>query len=70
MKTSEINKDIKEIYSKYQDSHNSFVDTWQDIILFTTRWWLGLALSILPWLLWWKLHNKRYTGDLWTDPLK
>ncbi|MGN7942496.1 MULTISPECIES: CBO0543 family protein [Bacillaceae] len=64
MKNFDINKDIQKVYSKYQDSHNSFVDTWQQMILYSARWWLGLALSILPWLLWWKLHNKSYTGDL------
>ncbi|MBO1511204.1 CBO0543 family protein [Metabacillus bambusae] len=64
METLELNNDILKTYSKYLDSHNSFVDTWQQLILFSPRWWLGFILSILPWILWWKLHNRKYTGDL------
>lgn len=64
MKTSDINKDILKIFSNYNQAHHSFVDKWQQLILFSPRWWLGFILSILPWILWWKFHNRKYTGDL------
>ncbi len=64
MKTSEINEDILKIFSNYNHAHHSFVDIWQQMILFTPRWWLGFILSTLPWVLWWKFHNPTYTGDL------
>jgi len=64
MKSLDINKDILKIYSKYHDAYNSFVETWQQLILYTPRWWLGLVLSVLPWMLRFKLHNRKYTGDL------
>ncbi|KOP81857.1 CBO0543 family protein [Cytobacillus solani] len=64
MKTSEIHIDILKIYSNYNHAHHSFIETWQQMILFTPRWWLAFILSTLPWILWWKLHNPKYTGDL------
>lgn len=64
MKTVEVNKDILQVYSNFNHAFNSFVDKWKQEILFTPRWWLGLFLSTLPWVLWWKLHNREYTGDL------
>ncbi len=64
MKTSEINKDILKVYSNYNHAHNSFVDIWKQLLLFTPRWWLGFILSTLPWILWWKFHNRKFTGDL------
>jgi len=32
---------------------------WLHHDLFTWQWWLLLALLVLPWLLWWKLIDKR-----------
>ncbi|MED3576055.1 CBO0543 family protein [Cytobacillus praedii] len=64
MKTSDINKDILQIFANYNQAHHSFVDKWQQLILFSSRWWLGFILSTFPWILWWKFHNRKYTGDL------
>ncbi len=64
MKASDINKDIQKVYSLYNQAHESFVDIWQKMILFSPMWWLGFTLSILPWIIWFKLHNRQNRGDL------
>ncbi|WP_019152692.1 CBO0543 family protein [Robertmurraya massiliosenegalensis] len=64
MKASQVDEKIKKVYSLYHKAHDAFVDTWLEVILFTPRWWLGLGLSVIPWILWVKLHNQQIRGDL------
>ncbi|KKK40106.1 hypothetical protein WQ57_01855 [Mesobacillus campisalis] len=52
------------VFSNYHDANDKLIQTWQNIIFLTPRWWIGIFLGIFPWLLWWKFHNKKFTGDL------
>lgn len=40
------------------------VEIWQDRVLFTPLWWLGVALTIIPWVLWILYHKKDSTNRL------
>ncbi|MCM3410209.1 CBO0543 family protein [Metabacillus litoralis] len=64
MNTSEIVKQMTQVFSNYEQAHSLLIDKWFELIFLTPRWWLGLSLGIIPWLIWWKIHNKKYTGDL------
>lgn len=59
-----IDQNVNEIEKLIQQK----VDIWIEFVLFSPLWWFGLALSILPWILWFLFHKKEsrdrllYTG--------
>ncbi|MFP7298655.1 CBO0543 family protein [Neobacillus niacini] len=40
------------------------IDIWLDHVLFSGLWWMGVALSILPWIIWFVLRKKESTDRL------
>lgn len=40
------------------------VEIWYEHVLFSDLWWLGVFLSVAPWVLWAILHNKESTDRL------
>ncbi len=62
--TEEITHRMLKVFSNYNDANNTLINTWQNIIFLTPLWWLGIILGLLPWILWVRFHNKKYTGDL------
>ncbi|WP_442600123.1 CBO0543 family protein [Neobacillus sp. D3-1R] len=34
------------------------IDLWSQEVIFTWRWWFGVILTVLTWLLWFKFHKK------------
>ena len=64
LSTEEITEEMLKVFSNYHDANKILINTWQDIIFLTPRWWVGVTLGLLPWILWVKFHNKKYTGDL------
>lgn len=44
-----VREQLSEVTRQYWTAHN----------LFTWQWWLLIVLSIVPWLVWWKLVNKQ-----------
>ncbi|MFC0471752.1 hypothetical protein ACFFHM_14920 [Halalkalibacter kiskunsagensis] len=38
------------------------LDVWFEHVLFSGLWWFGLALSIVPWIFWWR-WRKRESSD-------
>lgn len=64
-----MNRDIFTNIDRNQYLHtNAFEhihDVWVKEVLFTWRWWVGLALGVLPWLWWWFVFRKKdSTGRL------
>lgn len=64
-------------FNKVQELHNSIIDAqavktvlWVDNVLFSLHWWVGLILSIIPWVVWSRISKKSirdrmlYTGFL------
>ncbi|MDR6553111.1 CBO0543 family protein [Paenibacillus qinlingensis] len=48
--------------------HKELTDHWQQYWLhydlFTLQWWLLLALLIIPWVVWWRLADKKRLTDI------
>lgn len=64
MSTNEKVNRMYEVFSNYHHAHSLLVEEWFKLIYLTPIWWLGVSLGIIPWIIWWKKHNKKYTGDL------
>jgi hypothetical protein len=64
MNGHEVTKEMLKVFSSYQKANDLLMKKWCNIIFLTPRWWLGVLLGTIPWLLWWKFHNKSNTGDL------
>lgn len=64
-----MDKDIFHNIDRAQYLHtkafNQIYAVWQEEILFTWRWWLGLALGVIPWMWWCFFFRKKdSTGRL------
>ncbi|MCT8136667.1 hypothetical protein H1D32_02220 [Anaerobacillus sp. CMMVII] len=58
-KNEDLYKQVSEItYDKFE--------VWMDSVVFGWQWWIGVGLSILPWLLWLKYRKKESTLRLLT----
>ncbi|MBM6617909.1 CBO0543 family protein [Bacillus suaedaesalsae] len=40
------------------------IDIWREYVLFSELWWLGVALSIIPWIIWFFIRKKDSTDRL------
>lgn len=40
------------------------IDIWFEHVLFSDLWWIGLALSVIPWVLWFMIRKKDSTDRL------
>ena len=49
---------------KYHQAFLEMASVWRDCMLFGWRWWLDLALSILPWAYWFMVRDKKRTHNL------
>ncbi|QDP41225.1 CBO0543 family protein [Radiobacillus deserti] len=47
-----------ELHEQIVKSEEQKVSLWVENVLFTTHWWIGLCLTILPWVLWVLFSNK------------
>ncbi|MCM3093612.1 MULTISPECIES: CBO0543 family protein [unclassified Cytobacillus] len=54
----------EQAYEQYSKISSYFANIVKDEFLFTWQWWLGLALFIVPWLIWFKYRKKDSTGRL------
>lgn len=57
---SVVDKNGKEI----EKLINEKIDIWRDYVLFSELWWLGVALSIIPWIFWYFIRKKESTDRL------
>lgn len=51
-------------YNQLTDTSSLFTKIVRDDFLFTWQWWFGIALFIVPWIIWFILRNKESTGRL------
>jgi hypothetical protein len=40
------------------------IDIWKEYVLFSELWWLGVGLSIIPWIVWFIIRKKDSTDRL------
>ncbi|WP_282139796.1 CBO0543 family protein [Cytobacillus oceanisediminis] len=51
-------------YEKFTEVSTVFAEIVNDEFITTWQWWIGLALFIIPWLVWIKYRKKDSTGRL------
>lgn len=56
---SDIIKEMDQIDGKIQDMLFFKFDYWAEHVIFSWRWWLGIGLTIIPWLIFWTVFRKK-----------
>jgi hypothetical protein len=51
-------------YEQFTEVSTAFAEILKDEFITTWQWWVGLALFIIPWLVWIKYRKKDSTGRL------
>ena len=55
---------MNEIYNLVAEANQKMYQLWITKIVFSWRWWLNLAITILPWIIWIKFRDKEKTFQL------
>lgn len=55
---------LDEVYESVANVSHTLFDIWLNAILFSWRWWFGLALTVAPWIIWILFHDKQKSGRL------
>ncbi|WP_336784986.1 CBO0543 family protein [Paenibacillus sp. MMO-177] len=55
---------IDENYYKIEELLDQKMQIWSDYVVFSGLWWLGVILSVAPWILWILLRNKQSTDRI------
>lgn len=58
------NQILDEVYNNVASANYKLFHIWITHIIFTWRWWLGVSLAILPWIVWVKIRDKKDTVRL------
>ncbi|ERI95077.1 hypothetical protein HMPREF1982_00475 [Clostridiales bacterium oral taxon 876 str. F0540] len=53
---------LDQVYIKLEKLNWELFQIWTSKIVFSWRWWLEISLGILPWIIWFKVHDKNKTG--------
>ena len=54
----------KQVYAMIKDLQKESVNDWLQNSLFTWQWWLGVAITIVPWIIWIFIRDKKSTNRL------
>lgn len=57
------------LYDLIEEVHHKILQFWSHHVLFSWQWWLGVGLTIIPWLLWFIFRKKESTFRLLTAGL-
>jgi hypothetical protein len=55
---------LDNIFKMIANAHYMMFHLWTVQILFSWRWWLGIILSIMPWIVWIKIRDKKDSARL------
>jgi len=55
-----------EEYELQSQADAALRESWKSDILFTWQWWLLAALAVIPWLVWWKVVDRRRIFEILT----
>ena len=50
-------KKANELYEQIAFIHSEKVKFWNGNVIFTWQWWLGVVLTVVPWILWFYFRN-------------
>jgi hypothetical protein len=59
-----LQDEIERIAQEYEKIHNEVEALWSSQIVFTWHWWLDVGLSILPWVLWLIVRDRKKQHSL------
>ena len=55
---------VLSLYDKLHLVQTEYFHLWRGSILFTWRWWLALAMLIIPWIVWFAVRKRESSGRL------
>ncbi|WP_238457932.1 CBO0543 family protein [Alkalihalobacterium alkalinitrilicum] len=55
-----IDENVNQIHELIQQK----IQIWLDYVLFSGLWWLGIGLSIVPWIIWFIVRDKKSSDRL------
>ena len=58
----ESNKIMDTIVNQIEELIDKKITLWQHYVLFSNLWWFGVALSIIPWIVW-LIYRRRQSTD-------
>ncbi|MEA5016328.1 MAG: CBO0543 family protein [Candidatus Limiplasma sp.] len=61
---SDLLEAVDRISLQYEEIHNEIQRIWMEEMVFTWHWWLDVALSVLPWILWFIVRDRKNTHNL------
>lgn len=62
--SNDLHTQLAEIHAKLVEVSYAFLEVWKEEIFLSSAWWLSLAFTIMPWLLWVKYRKKESTSRL------
>jgi len=51
-------------FYKTEELIDQKIDIWKEHVLFSDLWWFGVALSIIPWIIWFLIRKKQSTDRI------
>jgi hypothetical protein len=54
-------KELIDLSRKILETRNEY---WLEEVVLTYRWWFLLSLTILPWMIWWKIVDKKRVVEI------
>lgn len=64
MDQKEYLKKAAKIYDLIEKAHDKKIEFWLEHVIFTWQWWLGIFLTVVPWILWFFFRKKESTYRL------
>ena len=55
---------IENTYNLITQANNESIGLWLEYVFLSWRWWLGLSLSIIPWVVWLIFRRKESTNRI------
>lgn len=63
-KITELDTKVRIAYELVQQAQNIKADVWLEYVVFSWRWWVGIGLAIIPWIVWIIFRKKDSTHRL------
>jgi hypothetical protein len=55
---------LDEVYNMVERANSKLIEIWVAQIVFSWRWWLEIALAIIPWIVWIRIRDKKNSARL------
>lgn len=61
---TDLFESVDQISSQYVKVHNEIEHIWMEKMVFTWQWWFLVSLSLLPWIFWLIVHDRKNIHNL------